>query len=117
MIVNVGIDIVEVARIAEAAQKPGFVERILTVREREVIRTPLRIAGRWAAKEAIAKAVGLHLSWHDVEILPADDGKPVVEIHHAEWNTQAFRIHVSITHEKGHAAAVAVLENRAMDSL
>lgn len=110
MIQKVGIDLVEVTRIATAMKNPAFLERILTPAEREVIKTPLRVAGRWAAKEAIAKAVGLHLSWQDVEILPGEAGEPVVTIHHADFDPSLLRIHLSITHEKGHAAAVAVLE-------
>ena len=111
MILAVGLDLVEVARIAEAMENPAFVERILTPAERESIHTPLRVAGRWAAKEAVAKAVGLHLSWQDVEILNDDQGKPSVRISHPDWNPAERRIHLSITHEKGHAAAVAILES------
>lgn len=111
MILAVGLDLVEVSRIAQAMKNPAFLRRILTESEREIITTPLRIAGRWAAKEAIAKAVGLHLSWHDVEILPGPNGEPVVAIRHPDWNPSERRIHLSITHEKGHAAAVAVLES------
>jgi holo-[acyl-carrier protein] synthase len=111
MILSVGLDLVEVARIAEAMEKPGFLERILTPAERAQIHTALRVAGRWAAKEAVAKAVGLHLSWQDVEILNDANGKPQIEIRHADWNPAQRRIHLSITHEKGTAAAVAVLES------
>jgi len=110
MIQSVGLDLVEVERIAEAMQKPAFLERILTAAEREVIRTPLRVAGRWAAKEAVAKAVGLHLSWQDVEILNDSEGAPIVTVTHPDFRTEEVRIHLSITHEKGHAAAVAILE-------
>lgn len=111
VVVAVGLDLVEVARIAKAMRNPAFLNRVLTPTEREEIRTPLRVAGRWAAKEAIAKAVGLHLSWQDVEILPGSAGEPIVRIHHREWDPTRLRIHLSITHEKGHAAAVAILES------
>lgn len=113
MIVRVGLDLVEVERIAAAMENPAFVERILTPSEREHIRTPLRVAGRWAAKEAIAKAVGLHLSWQDVEILNSDNGEPTIQILNNDFDFEKYRIHLSITHEKGHAAAVAVLEKLA----
>jgi holo-[acyl-carrier protein] synthase len=102
---------VEVSRIEAAMHNPRFVERILTPKERAICRSSHRIAGRWAAKEAVAKAVGMHLSWQDVEILNGPDGKPDVAIHHSDWNPAARRIHLSITHEKGHAAAVVVLES------
>jgi holo-[acyl-carrier protein] synthase len=110
VIERVGIDLVEVARIAQAARRPGFLNRILTPSERALDLSTARIAGRWAAKEAIAKAVGLHLTWQDVEILPAPNGEPIVTVHHPDFDPQAHRIHLSITHERGHAAAVAVLE-------
>lgn len=108
MIDGVGIDVVEVARIERAMQRPGFVERILTSAERNVIRTPGRVAGRWAAKEAIAKALGLDMAWHDVEILPDSNGAPQVSVRKGFENR---RIHLSITHERGHAAAVAIIES------
>jgi holo-[acyl-carrier protein] synthase len=110
MIQSVGLDLVEVERIAGAMKNPSFLDRILTRAEREAIRTPLRVAGRWAAKEAVAKAVGLHLSWHDVEILNDALGAPVVTITHPDFKSDKVRIHLSITHEKGHAAAVAIVE-------
>ena len=110
MILAVGIDLVEVARIAAAMENPAFLKRILTDKERRIIKTASRVAGRWAAKEAIAKAAGLHLSWQNVEILPGANGEPVVTIDHSDWNPHDHRIHLSITHEKGHAAAVAIVE-------
>lgn len=110
MIVRVGIDVVEVERIARAMSKPGFLERILTPAEMEVCRTPSRVAGRWAAKEAIAKAIGIHLSWQDVEILADDTRAPRAAVRSEKWSAHDQRIHISITHERHLAAAVAVLE-------
>jgi holo-[acyl-carrier protein] synthase len=110
MIVRVGIDVVEVERIARAMRSPGFLKRILTPCERETITTPLRVAGRWAAKEAIAKAVGVGLTWQDVEILNDPSGEPVATVRHALFEAAGHRLHLSISHEKGIAAAVAVLE-------
>lgn len=86
---------------------PRFVERILTPVEREYCRTPEQVAGRWAAKEAIAKALPLKLSWQDVEILPGPDLKPVVRVTHPEFSGTVW---ISITHERSMAAAVAVYE-------
>ncbi|MFY9233923.1 MAG: holo-ACP synthase [Fimbriimonadaceae bacterium] len=111
MIVRIGIDVVEVERIARAMRRPGFLERILTPDERAVCRTPSKVAGRWAAKEAIAKAIGIHLSWQDVEILADDTRAPTAAVRSAKWNSQDQRIHISITHERHLAAAVAVLES------
>lgn len=110
MIVGLGIDIVEVARIERAMRNPRFVERVLTPMEREFCLTPQRVAGRWAAKEAIAKAVGLHLSWQQVEILPDELGQPRATITAPDYDLKRLRLKISITHERSHAAAVATLE-------
>ena len=110
MIVGLGIDIVEIARIAEAMKNPRFVEKILTPAEREYCTSPLKVAGRWAAKEAIAKAVGLHLSWQDVEILPDEIGQPRAKVASRHFDPVRLKLKVSISHEKSNAVAVAVLE-------
>ena len=110
MIVGLGIDVIDVSRIESAMVDPKFIERILTPAERLFVTTPHRMAGRWAAKEAIAKAVSVELSWQDVEILNDEDGKPIAVIDAEKWRSKGFRLHISITHERGHAAAVAILE-------
>lgn len=107
MVAGIGIDLVEVARVAAAMSNPRFVERILTPAEREYCRTPEQVAGRWAAKEAIAKALPLKLSWQDVEILPGEDSKPVARVSHPSFEGAVW---VSITHERSMAAAVAIYE-------
>lgn len=89
---------------------PLFVVRILTPAERLVCTTAAQVAGRWAAKEAIAKALPWSLSWQDVEILRGDSGEPVARVSHAEFDAARHRLHVSITHERSIAAAVAVFE-------
>jgi holo-[acyl-carrier protein] synthase len=110
MIVGLGTDLVEIARIKHAMKNPRFVYRILTDREREICVAPHQVAGRWAAKEAIAKAVGLHLTWQQVEILPDELGVPRVLIESGHFDRRRLKIHVSITHERTHAMAVAILE-------
>lgn len=110
MIVAVGVDIVEVERIKSAMKDPRFVERVLTSRERELAHTAQFVAGRWAVKEAVAKAVGTHLSWQDVEVLPDKSGKPHASVNPAKSDLKDHRLHVSISHEKGHAVGMAVLE-------
>jgi holo-[acyl-carrier protein] synthase len=111
VIVRVGIDIVEIGRIKKAMERPGFRERILTPEERTLCTTPFRVAGRWAAKEAVAKAVGIELTWHQVEILNDDTRAPFAVIHSPHFDTRRYRLHISITHERNTAAAVAVLES------
>lgn len=108
MIVGLGIDIVEVDRIRKAIQsQPRFVERILTRKEQALYTTPQQVAGRWAAKEAIAKAVSVSLTWHDVEILTGDKGEPLASV---KGLNADVKVHVTISHERGHAVAAAVCE-------
>ncbi len=92
-------------------KNPRFCAKILTDKELADSRTPLRVAGRWAAKEAIAKAIGIHLTWHQVEIFNDALGKPYAVIHDAGFDLSTHRVHISITHEKGHAAGMAVVES------
>lgn len=106
MIQGIGADVVQIERIRRAMRNPRFVKRILTQEERAYAGSPVFVAGRWAAKEAIAKAVGRPLSWQDVEVLPGEDGAPKVR-----WrNGWSLRIFVSISHERSVAFAVAIWE-------
>lgn len=137
MIRGIGIDVVEVKRIENTMRNPRFIKRILTEREifsflnksippvkqtdalgnesksplstSEARLNPSFVAGRWAAKEAIAKAINKKLRWHDVEILADETGQPVVNL-----TDKAVRIggaiKISISHERGIAAAVAIWE-------
>jgi holo-[acyl-carrier protein] synthase len=107
MIRGIGIDVVEVDRIREAMKRDRFLHRILTLRERSFGNSAAYVAGRWAAKEAIAKAVGKNLGWQNVEVVPDSSGKPIVEL---AFVATDMKIHLSISHEKGIAAAVAILE-------
>ena len=91
-------------------QRPAFIERILTPLEREFLIKPYQVAGRWAAKEAIAKAVGIHLTWQQVEILPDELGVPKAIIRSPYFDPGRLRILVSISHERQHAVGMAVLE-------
>ncbi|MCK6255287.1 holo-ACP synthase [Fictibacillus sp. KIGAM418] len=115
MIIGTGIDIVEIARIEEVCQKQvRFPDRILTEKELEAYgvlkgrRQAEFLAGRFAAKEAYAKAVGTgigkHLSWQDIEITKNDNGKPVI------FGGTDKIAHLSISHSKEFAVAQVVLE-------
>ena len=110
MIVGVGVDVIEIARIAKACARPSFADRILTPLEREFCLKPHQVAGRWAAKEAVAKAVGLELTWQQVEILPDEFGVPHASIRSPHFDPGRLRIHVSISHERNQAIAMAILE-------
>jgi len=120
MIHGIGTDIISLERIEYALEAFGskFVRRILTDRERNYyieINNPENkiayLAKRFAAKEAVAKAVGTgigeQLSFHDIEITNADSGKPLVNLKKFE----SLIIHLSLSDEKeGFAVAFAVAE-------
>lgn len=129
MIIGIGMDMVEMERVKELLDKPEgerFLMRILSPREREVAakyaagshRLAEFVAGRFAAKEAVAKAlgcgIGTQAGFHDIVILPAEGGQPLVELSPAARDKlrldESARIHLSITHTRGHAAAYAILE-------
>ena len=102
---GVGIDVIEVSRIAHAMEDPGFVAHVLTDQERSLNPDAERLAGVWAAKEAVAKAVGVHLKWHDVEIGEASTARIVPGA-----ATDGLSIRISISVSGGMAVAVAIAE-------
>jgi holo-[acyl-carrier protein] synthase len=124
MIKGVGTDLVETSRIKDLLDRHGsnFIRRILTHSESLCAserRDPVPfIAGRWAAKEAISKAlgcgIGVDCAWTDMEILPDNSGRPQAKLSGKGAETAsklgAKRIHLSISHERGHAIATAILE-------
>lgn len=121
-IIAVGNDIIEVARIKAVLERRGqsFLKRILT--EREMLyclrfNPPYtRIAGRFAAKEAVSKAlgtgIGKEISWHDIEIINEPSGKPRVLLSaKAELTlSSTHEILLSISHCKEFAMATALLQ-------
>ncbi|HYP97776.1 MAG TPA: holo-ACP synthase [Polyangiaceae bacterium] len=122
MIVGLGIDVSSVARQQTALERFGdrLWRRILTENERADLSgrsdRALALAGRFAAKEAAAKALGGQpdVWWHDVEVRSNERGAPQVVFHgpaiaHAE-RLGVRRTFVSITHDAGVAAAVVILE-------
>ena len=115
MIVGIGIDVTQVSRFTEAAARtPGLLTKIFTPAEQDS--SMQRMAGRFAAKEAFAKALGAPtgLVWTDVEVRKDADGKPYFECSGTVAALVAGRgiasIHLSITHDAGIASAVVVCE-------
>jgi len=115
VIVGVGIDVCDVARFAAAvSRRPTMVRRLFTPAEAE--RPVASQAARFAAKEALAKALGAPagLSWLDAEVLTDSEGKPEFKV----TGTVAARaaelgvgtIHVSLSHDAGIASAVVICE-------
>ncbi|MBA3725261.1 MAG: holo-ACP synthase [Armatimonadetes bacterium] len=107
MIRGLGIDVIEVGRIEQAMRNPRFLRRILTETERQAGLNAQSVAGLWAAKEATAKAIGTHLAWQDVEIYKNGEGAPQPRILR---DVPLGTVHLSISHERGLAAAVAIWE-------
>jgi holo-[acyl-carrier protein] synthase len=114
---ELGIDIIRVDRIVKALEKHGrrFPLRILTAAEDAYVRDrPENLAGRWAAKEAVSKVLGLGVrgvGWREIEIVRLPTGQPTVRLHdRALRRAQQLgmeRIAVSISHEHEYAVAIA----------
>ena len=117
MFIGTGVDITEVRRIRAAAEKWGndFLSRIFTDAELKNAKTKnsfyQHLAGRFAAKEAIFKAVGdSQLSWQDIQIHNDQTGKPVCIFLNDKG--KKINVHISISHVKNYAVANAVVEKK-----
>ncbi|MEO6702475.1 MAG: holo-ACP synthase [Jatrophihabitantaceae bacterium] len=121
MIIGVGIDVVPIARFESASERTGqLIERLFTARERftsgGLPRTAESLAGRFAAKEAVAKALGSPggMAWHDCEVVVEGNGQPSLQVR----GTVAARAevlgvrswHLSLSHDGGIASAVVIAE-------
>jgi holo-[acyl-carrier protein] synthase len=117
---EVGVDLVDIDRIVAVLERypDRFRRRVLTEAEdRYCRRRPERIAGRWAAKEAVSKVLGLGVrgvGWREIEILPNRAGQPQVTLHaraaaRAAW-LRLSEVTVSISHERRMAVAMAMAE-------
>ena len=115
MILGIGVDVCDLARFETAmARTPALAERVLTASERAM---PVASqAARFAAKEALAKALGAPrgLGWHDVEVRHDQHGRPVLEMQGTVADAAARlgvrRAHLSLSHDAGIATAFVVLE-------
>jgi holo-[acyl-carrier protein] synthase len=124
VIVSIGIDIIEVRRVAETISRtPRFAERVFTEAERAYCESrgaaaAQHYAARFAAKEAALKALQTGwsggISWQDVEVAAKESGAPVIlfhgrarELYDASGATDA---HLSIAHTTEHAVAQVILE-------
>jgi holo-[acyl-carrier protein] synthase len=116
LIVGVGIDVVDVERFGESLERtPGLRARLFTPAESE--RPLASLAARFAAKEALAKALGAPsgLHWQDAEIVSEASGRPLFELRGSVRARAAelgvASVHVSLSHDAGIASAVVVLES------
>jgi holo-[acyl-carrier protein] synthase len=112
MIEGIGIDVVDIDRFAQSLQRtPSLLERLFTPAERSL---PISSqAARFAAKEALAKALnaGKSLPWLDAEIVNLESGKPeflfrgeIAEL------IDGAKVHLSISHDAGIASAIVIVE-------
>jgi len=116
VILGVGIDVVDIGRFDETMQRtPALRERLFTEQERS--RPLASLAARFAAKEALAKALGapVGMHWLDAEIVSETTGDPQFDIRGtvlARAEQLGVRsVHVSMSHDAGIASAVVVLED------
>lgn len=117
MILGIGCDIIELERFEESLSRHGdkLLERLFTKHEQEYCRkfkdANIRFAARFAAKEAIAKAlgcgIGKTLGWHDIEISHEESGRPIVLLIGKFKN---IKVHLSISHSHTVAMAYAIAE-------
>ncbi|MDR2706389.1 MAG: holo-ACP synthase [Planctomycetaceae bacterium] len=120
-IIGIGTDIIECERIDRMIQRHGnhFVDRVFTKQEIHYCTdrksSDQHFAGRWAAKEAVLKALGTGwisgIAWTDVEVLNENTGKPQIKLHGGAkkiaTEKKITEIHISISHCKSHAIAFA----------
>jgi holo-[acyl-carrier protein] synthase len=114
-VLGIGIDVCDVDRFAASLERtPGLRDRLFTAAEAS--RPIASLAARFAAKEALAKALGAPtgLAWHDAEVVSEASGRPRFELRgtvraRAE-ELGADTVHLSLSHDAGIASAVVVLE-------
>jgi holo-[acyl-carrier protein] synthase len=116
LILGVGVDVVDIARFEQSLERtPQLAERLFTAGERGL--PPASLAARFAAKEALAKALGAPsgLEWHDAEVVADESGRPSLRltgsVAAAASAAGATRWHVSLSHDGGVATAIVVAES------
>lgn len=120
MVLGTGIDLIEIERVGKACQKEAFLSRCYTGEEIKRFKdSPSCLAGNFAVKESVAKALGTGFSGfspRDIEVLRDPLGAPYVNLYgKARERMEQLgieKIHVSITNTKELAAAFAVAEGR-----
>lgn len=126
MIIGIGVDIIEIERVRQAIQNnKNFLSKLFTEKEIDYFISRNMnsevIAGNFAAKEAVSKALGTGIrgfSFKDIEILRNELGKPEVILHNGAksignklvGNNNSLRVHLSISHNNSNAIAYSVLE-------
>ena len=115
-VIGVGIDVADIARFEEAlVRTPSLLGRLFT--PAEAGRPPASLAARFAAKEALAKALGapVGMAWHDAEVVSEESGRPRFDLRGTVLaranDLGVVSVHLSLSHDAGIASAVVVLES------
>ncbi|MEW5957688.1 MAG: holo-ACP synthase [Chloroflexota bacterium] len=116
----IGVDIVEIERLAQSVARFGdrFLQRVYTEQELAYCHGRITsLAARWAAKEAVAKALGTgigEVGWHEIEVVSEDNCRPTLRLHGAAAALAARRgisaFAISLSHAKEYAVAFVVGE-------
>ena len=117
---HIGIDIIEIARIEKAIIRwgKGFLHRVYTKPELQLYhKKPASLAARFAAKEAVLKALGTGgIGWREIEILSDRSGKPLVHLSgkaQAQANSLGLdKLSISLSHSKEYAIALVIGETK-----
>ena len=113
-IFGIGIDVVEIARFQESLLRtPALAQRVFTSNEATL--KPASLAARFAAKEALAKALNAKatFNWQEAEIVSEESGKPAFLFHGEMANRLAEKIvHLTLSHDAGIASAMVIVENK-----
>lgn len=127
MVKGIGTDIAAIPRFQRLLDKPetSFFAKTFSERERAIGHTASFFAGRFAAKEAVFKALGpltknKSFDWRIIETLRNEDGSPYIflseELSSIMKEAEVDTLHISISHEKDYAVAFAIAEKRQHDS-
>jgi holo-[acyl-carrier protein] synthase len=123
MVLGIGVDIIEVSRIAESLEKYGdrFRKRIFTEREIQYCNLfkdheNVHYAARFAAKEAFSKAIGTGITqgfkFNEVGVINEETGKPQLELSGTmleRWGNN--KLHITLSHTASNAVAIVVIES------
>lgn len=120
MILGTGIDMIEIERVYDVFTTDRRKKRVFTDREIEMCgQSKSRLAGFYAAKEAFSKALGTGIkgvSFKEIEVLKDQDGKPYFNIELVSahlvrrFGEKKFQLHLSISHDRERAVAMAMIE-------
>ena len=126
MIIGIGVDVVDLARFERATSRtPGVLTRLFADSEQwdgDARRSLSSLAARFAAKEAVIKAIGdsTGVRWHDMAVVSDGLRNPSIEVYNALADIVAARgitsIHLSVSHDAGLAIAYVIAEGQGVPS-